>query len=457
MSASTKSVRFCLDRADGPEIYCHRKVSEGHMYNSSFDSSMAPEKTFNLSEIVRAQVIVNGEQIGRIEDLLIVDKDKFAEVTHIVVSRPFGRPQIVVPWEKVKSFDEKEVVLDIGHVEGFVSSARASAVFLKDFVLDKKVLDSKDRELAVVYDVGLTLTNGKLLVVNVDIGRSGLLRRMKLGWLVKLSAKQASEENGDKVPWVYIEPLPEDIGSFKGDVKLKVIKEQLSELHPVDLADVLEEMGEEDRMAIFRELDTESASDTLEELDPKAQRDLIASLDKERAAQLINEMTPGQAADLLSVLPSWEAKVIIDLIEDKEKSAKIADILEKQDEKVIDFSITGYLSFPPDMTVEKAREQFAEAARKKAAITYIYVIDRDTKLLGIVDSKSLLLSEGKSQLKDIMTENVVTLSPSATLKRASELFARYLFRALPVTATDGKIIGILLYRDVVALRHRYVE
>ncbi len=427
------------------------------MHNYSFDNSMDPGEILNLTEIVRAQVNVNGEEIGKIEDLLIVDKDKFAEVTHIVVSRPFGRPQLVVPWEKVKSFNKKQVVLDIEQVEGFINSTRGSAIFLKDFVLDKKVLDSKDRELAVVYDVGLTLTNGKLLVTNVDIGKSGLLRRMKLGWLAKLLSKSVSEENGDRVPWIYIEPLPENIGSFRGDVKLKVIKEQLSDLHPVDLADVLEEMSEEDRIAIFRELDTESASDTLEELDPKAQRDLIASLDKERAAQLINEMTPGQAADLLSVLPSWEAKVIVELIDDKEKATKITDILEKQDEKVIDFSITGYLSFPPDMTVEKAREQFAEAARKKAAITYIYVIDRDTKLLGIVDSKSLLLSEGKARLKDIMTERVVTLSPSATLKKASELFARYLFRALPVTARDGKIVGILLYRDVIALRHRYVE
>ena len=109
------------------------------------------------------------------------------------------------------------------------------------------------------------------------------------------------------------------------------------------------------------------------------------------------------------------------------------------------------------MTVRKAREQFADAAKKKAQITYIYVIDKDAKLLGVVDSKSLLLSEEGTQLKDIMAGNVVTLNPHDTLKKASEMFARYLFRALPVTSAEGKVVGILLYRDVVALRHRFVE
>ena len=75
----------------------------------------------------------------------------------------------------------------------------------------------------------------------------------------------------------------------------------------------------------------------------------------------------------------------------------------------------------------------------------------------MVDSKSLLLSEEGTQLNDIMAGNAVTLNPHDTLKKASELFARYLFRALPVTSAEGKIVGILLYRDVVALRHRFVE
>jgi magnesium transporter len=85
------------------------------------------------------------------------------------------------------------------------------------------------------------------------------------------------------------------------------------------------------------------------------------------------------------------------------------------------------------------------------------VIDSDDRLLGVVDTKSLLLADDQVQLKDVMPTNVVTLTPQSSLRHASELFARYLFRALPVTDENRKVLGVLPYRDVVALRHRFVE
>ncbi len=417
----------------------------------------ATEKKFNLSEIVHTPATMKGERIGALDDFVIVDKDKYAEVTHITISRPFGRPVLVVPWDRVKSFDKKEVVLDLTSIESYAQAFPRNPLLLKDYILDKKVLDQRDRELEVVYDIGMALTNNKLFVLDVDLSKAALLRRMRLGWMTKLFSKPSEKENGDRVPWSYVEPLPEQIGSFKGNVKLKVLKEQLADIPAVDLADILEELGHEERLAIFTELDTERASDTLEALDPRVQREMIASLDKETVVRLIEEMTPGQAADLLAALPRWEAKVLIELLTDKEEIAKITNIMEKQDERVIDFTTSGFLRFSPEKTVARVREEFAEAAKTQPEITYIYVIDDEDKLLGVVDSKSLLLAENNVRLKDIMMTKVVTLRPDSTLREASETFARYLHRALPVTDETGKILGLLLYRDVVALRHRYVE
>jgi magnesium transporter len=427
------------------------------MSNAHAGNHSAPERTFNLSAVVRIPVIAKGERVGILDEFVIVDRDKYAEVTHLSISRPFGRPRLVVPWEKVTSFDDDKVVLEIDAVESYADAFPPSALLLKDFILDKKVLDQKGRDLAVVYDIEMALIDNKLLVVNVDLSTAALLRRMRLGWLAKFFAKPSAKGNGDRVPWRYVAPLPEAIGSFTGSVKLKVLRAQLSEIPPVDLADVLEELGQEHRMAIFAELDIEKASDTLEALDPKVQREMIASLDKEKAAQLINEMTPGQAADLLAVLPWWEVQALMELFADKEKAAKITAILEKQDERVIHFSTSGFLRFAPDKTVAQTRAEFARAAKRNVEITYIYVIDEGDRLLGVVDSKALLLAEETARLREIMNTKVVTLSPQSTLRNASELFARYLFRAFPVTDEDGKILGVLPYRDVVALRHRYVE
>jgi Mg/Co/Ni transporter MgtE len=310
---------------------------------------------------------------------------------------------------------------------------------------------------AGVYDIGMGLSGGRLLMLDVDLSRSALARRMGLGFLGALFKKKGEAAGGDRVAWAYVEPLPEDLGSFKGDVKLRVLKEELSKLPPVDLADVLEGLGHEQRLAIFGALDPGHASDTLEALDPKVQRDVIAALDKEKVAQLVNEMTPGQAADLLTALPWPDAANLVELLPDREKASKVKAILEKQEEKVVDYTTSGFLRFDRDKLVARARVEFREAARGKAELTYIYVIDRDDHLLGVVESKALLLADDAARLRDIMTTKIVTLTPRSTLKVASETFARYLFRALPVVDETGKILGVLPYRDVVALRHRYVE
>ena len=105
----------------------------------------------------------------------------------------------------------------------------------------------------------------------------------------------------------------------------------------------------------------------------------------------------------------------------------------------------------------QAREEFPQAAKGKAVVMYIYVLDETEKLVGVLDIRELLLAEEIGTLKDIMTTNVVSLNPDSTLREASELFRRYHFRALPVTDDDGKMVGVVPYRDVVELRHRYVE
>jgi magnesium transporter len=412
--------------------------------------------SFNLSELLDVPVVSKGGRIGKLDEFVIVDHDKFAEVTHLCVARPFGRPTLFVPWEKVVSFGAHQVVVDLEDPEAFAKGPPHS-ILLKDYILDKRVLDEKGRELEVVYDIGLTLSAHRLLVVDVDLSKTALLRRIKLGWLAKFLVKPGVGHDGDVVPWSYVAPLPEQLGSFKGDVQLKVLKEQLAELPPVDLADILEELRPDQRNAIFGALDTERASDTLEALDPKVQRDLVASLDKEKIARLIAEMTPAQAADLLAVLPWWDVRALMNFLDNRERAAKINAILQKQDEKAVHASTARFLRMAPQKTVAQARAEFAQAAKGKLEITYIYIVDESDKLLGVLDAKTLLVHDEQARLDEVMTSQVVSLGRDDSLRRASELFERYLFRALPVIDEHGKILGVLRYRDVVALRHRYVE
>ena len=232
----------------------------------------------------------------------------------------------------------------------------------------------------------------RLYLVDVDISRYGLLVRLGLKGLAAFLYKRGGAAKKKLIPWSYVQSLPPQLGTLQGNVKLNVLKEKLSDIHPVDLADILEELDSSQRVGLLDGLDTEHASDTLEEIDPAVQRDIVFSLSKERVAQLIGEMTPGQAADIVSVLPADEKRAILGLLEPA-KVAKIEEIMEQQDTTILNFATSNFLKCPPDMTVEQARTKFREAAKSMDVVMYFYVVDEADKLLGVIDIKDLFMAE----------------------------------------------------------------
>jgi CBS domain-containing protein len=409
-----------------------------------------------LSAIMNAPVLRDGRKLGTLADLVIVETAKVPEVRSLYVTRSFGYPSLLIPWEKVVDVTGSGVDIALEDVRPYEAVPADDAILLRDYVMDKKVFDLEENEVEVVYDIRLALRNRKLYVTDVDTGKAARLRRLGLSSLAKIFYASEGERAEQLISWMYIQPLPTNISSFKGDVKLKVLKEKLAEIHPVDLADMLEELDHDQRVMIFSSLDNEHASDTLEEIEPNVQRDIISSLNREKVVQLINDMTPGQAADILSILPASEAHTILEAL-NKENGKKIQSIMEKQEEKVIHYTTQKFLKFSPETTVEYVQNDYPRHARGKDVIMYIYVVDARDTLLGVIDLKELLQADDKALLKDVMVENVISLSTESTLKEASQDFARYDFRALPVTDENNRLAGVIPYRDVMNLTHHFIE
>jgi CBS domain-containing protein/sporulation protein YlmC with PRC-barrel domain len=425
------------------------------MINNGIALKNHEEQSYFLTSILGNRVIWNKKKIGKLADIVIMDGN-IAEVTHFYVARSFGYPSLLVPWEKVKSVSNKETVIDIEGMEKYQGEPTDKMVLLRDHILDKKVLDLDGREVDVVYDVKLVGRNQKLYATDVDFSRYGLIRRVHLKFLADFINKLAQRMKDQTISWTYIQPLPKQISSFNGDVRLKVLKERLAEIHPVDMADIIEDLDHEQRVAIFDELETSHASDTLEEINPNVQRDLVSSLRKEKVAHLINEMTAGQAADVLAVLPAFEAGSILELIEPG-KALKIRSILSKQEQSIINFVTASFIKLPPDKVVTETRKEYRHIARGKDAVMYLHIVDDNDKLLGIIDIKELLQAEGEAQLKDIMEDKIITLNQESTLEEASILFDRYDFRSIPVVDNFHRILGVILYRDVMELKHRFMN
>ncbi|MEI6675350.1 MAG: CBS domain-containing protein [Verrucomicrobiota bacterium] len=410
------------------------------------------ETSFFLSDLIGAKVIVQGRKVGKLDDLLIREQEIIPEVTHIIVSRPFGHKALLVPFERVTELRNNKVILDIPAIAPFEGEPEEAQVLLKDHILDKKVIDLDDNVIDVVYDVKLVLRNGKLYATDVDFSKYGLLKRLGLRYVASFVYHLAEMFKKETISWAYVQPLPEKIGSFKGNVKLNILKEALPEIHPVDLADILEELSEEQRLAIFNELKTEHASDTLEEMEPRAQRSLISSMDKERVADLIDEMTPAQAADVLAVLPTSDAEEILNLMEHDE-TEKIESLLENTEHTINDLTTINFIRLAPEIPAAVVIADFRRLAADADVVKYLYIVAPDNRLLGVVSLDELLIAEPRTPLADIMTTQVVYLEEGDSISEAKDKFTHYGFGALPVTDTDDIIHGVVPYRDIMELVH----
>ena len=415
-----------------------------------------PERVFFLSEVMNAKVLLNDKKIGKLLDLIITNKYKVAEVTHVVVSRPFGYPSLMVPWDNVSSFSEKEITIDVDEVEKFACKIPEGFILLRDYILDKKILDLEDTDVEVVYDIKMVMTKSKLFITDVDPSKNARFRRLGLDRFANRIQKKNDKSNEELIPWFYVQPLPHNIGSFTGDLKLKVLKEKLNDLPPVDIVEILEELDHEQRLTVINQLEAEHASDTLEEIGPNMQREIISSMKKETVADLIDRMTPGQAADVLSVLTLEDRTAIMKLM-DAENLDKIESILEKRQDTILNLTTQKYLKAQPDETVETVQDEYPKRAKGKDEIMYIHVTDGSNKLLGIIDVKELLQADDEALLKDIMNKNVITLKKESSIGEATKMFSRYGFRSLPVIDKDNKIVGVVRHRDVAKLTLHFLE
>ncbi len=409
------------------------------------------ENKFFLSEIIGRKVYLKTQRIGRLSDMVIVETGKLPEVSHFVVSRSFGYPSLLLPLDKLTLISNTEIVFDVNDPVEYERLPTDGAILLRSHILDKKILDMDDHEVEVIYDISLDFKGDKLYVSEVDISKRRLLRRMGLRKLADWLSEHREEET--MISWMYVQQLPERIDTFKGHVKLNVLKENISEIHPVDLADILEELDGDQRLAVFKELEPEQASDTLEEVEPRIQRELIHSMEKRQAAQLINARSPAQAAVILSALPSAEADELLQLI-NKESADKIKIIIDQHDENILLFSTQKFMKMPESTKVDEVLTDFREIARNMDVIMYVYVTDKQGILKGVVDFRELLAAEPDQLLGEIMVDNIISLNPEDTLSDAVVMFSRYEFRAIPITDAENKLLAVVSFRDIRGIEPR---
>jgi magnesium transporter len=400
-----------------------------------------------LSEVLGRRIRTTaGTKLGKLKDLVVKDDPKYAEVTHIIVGRPYGDPSLKIPWSRVAGVrpDEIEVQNPPEDKYGEVDPEE-DLLLLRDKILDKRMLDTNGFAVEVVYDIQLLLVENKLFIVAADVSRSALMRRLGFGRLGGGIPRDGGIEGF--IPWKYVQPLGPDLTATKGDVKLTVARDRLGEIHPEDLADILEELGREERIHVFNALDSKAAAAALGAVEPRVQREILADTSPARVAQIFDHLSAVEIAEVISILPREDAVQLQETLRG-ELATRVRELVSQHDVPASVLAVRRFLQFSGDITVEDAFSKFRKEAPDSLVTMYIYVVDGEGHLKGVVDINELLQADPQQKLENIMTRNVVTVRPTTTRGDVEVLFRRYRFRAIPVVDESARMIGVLREKDV---------
>jgi Mg/Co/Ni transporter MgtE len=171
-------------------------------------------------------------------------------------------------------------------------------------------------------------------------------------------------------------------------------------------------------------------------------------MDTDKAADIIEEMPPDEAADIISDLPVDKAKEILESIE-KEEAEDIQELLSHEEDTAGGLMTNVFIAYPPETTIRKAIDNFKKDAEEIETVYYIYVIDANEKLIGVVSLRDMLLADLDAKLSDIMTTKLKTVSPETDEMEVAEIISKYNLLAIPVVDSEDFMLGIVTVDDVI--------
>jgi len=389
-----------------------------------------------------------GTAVGKLADLKLRLGELFPKVATLVVKKRREKKLVELDWQEVQSLNTTMIRLNPGAVEKFRPlEVNPQEILLRDELLDKQVVDTFGAKIERVNDIHLLIVSRDLRIVHVDYGIRGILRR--LGWLKGIDfftnwlfAYQFEEK---MISWKYIQPLPR--GPGKQNLKLNVTSRKIHEIHPSDLADIIEELDQISRSTVFRSLDLQTAALTLEEVDPKLQLRLIESAPVEQVSDILEEMAPDEATDLLADLPEEKQQRLIQTMEKPSREA-VQELLKFKEGTAGSIMTKDFLSVRKDKTIGDAIEEFRKTVYPLESISYIYVTDQDNRLVGVSTLRHLITCEKDATLGKLMNTHLIKVEAEDNVDTVASLFKKYKFMALPVVDKEDVLKGIITLQDI---------
>jgi magnesium transporter len=220
----------------------------------------------------------------------------------------------------------------------------------------------------------------------------------------------------------------------------------LESLRGPDQADVFNELDEDDKIALLPQLDPSTSADILEDLEDEEAAELMRAISSDVAIRILDEMEPDEAADLLGDIDRQQAETILAGLENPEE---VRPLLLHPDDSAGGLMTSEFLALRRRMTAAEALQAIRRWQPESENVQYLFVIDGQDSLVGVVSLRQLIVAAPHSILADVMNPDVITVQAGADQEECAQIMARYDLTALPVVNGNRRLIGVITIDDVI--------
>ena len=408
-----------------------------------------PDDFLFLTELVGLRVFdLRGRRLGVVKDAALVPLVHPVRIDRFLIGG--AASWLSIRYDQVRSISLKGIYLRDEILTPYHSDEYM--LRLSRDLLDQQIIDSEGRKVVRVTDLTFVIreeNGGQVLFIDdIDIGIRSIFRRLMQGilppsWIRKLQRPIQPRS----IRWEVCNILEHDP---QRRLRLNISNRLLEDMHPADLADIVEELGPDDRQSLFENMDREVAAEALAEVDPDIQASILESLEAEMAAEIVEEMSADRAADVLADLDKKASEDILEEMEHDEQE-EVRELLEFAEDSAGGMMGTEYLSLPQTAKVSDAIEALRAMDEVPETLSTIFLVDAEERLVASVSVARLFLHEGSTELAALVSEKKREVSVNETQDRVVELFDEYNLLALPVVGEDGKLAGVIHVDDVVTV------
>jgi sporulation protein YlmC with PRC-barrel domain/CBS domain-containing protein len=389
-----------------------------------------------------------GHLRGKLKDIAVATGPDAGKVAGLVLKTRSGLA--IVPSEDV--METPAGTLELRSAGALVPlKDQGNYLYLQQDLVDRQIIDIHGRKVVRVNDVDLEwMGQGAahlLRVAEVEIGMRGAFRRVFKGVLPRATLESISRKFGAHgIPWHFVDVIEVDPARR---VKLRIEHERLADMHPSELADILEDLAPAEREAVFTSLDEEVAADALEEVEPKLQKALLEKLDEEKIADIVEEMDPGAAADLLAELPEDQSDAILEEMEPEERQ-EVEELLEFDEDSAAGCMTTDFVYLGTESTVTQAVLALRTFDGDPETVTEIYILDEKRVLRGAIPLARLVMAQPEARLSVLAEPRVLSCPADTNQMDLAEVFDKYNLHALPVVDALGRMVGVVQADQVIS-------